>query len=746
MRKFILLLLWTISTQAYAKHIIGGELTYECLGNGNYRFTMTMYRDCSCVDCATLENGIIVSTYLGSGAVPFLETTINMLPGYPQNVNPPTFDCFTPPPVCVETGVYQWEVNLPLSNQSYHVVYQRCCRNETISNIVNPGDVCASFYIEITPDAQALCNNSPTFDEFPPTIICVGLPLLFDHSATDVDGDQLVYTLCPPLEGGGIDGGPDNPGGDPSSCTGISPTPPCAPPFDPVTYVVPAFSFTFPLGGSPVVTINSTTGQITGTPNVQGQYVVGVCVSEYRNGELLSVLQRDFQFNVSICEDLIVAQVAADSVSQLRDYFVRSCGDLSIDFINQSFDQSNIIDHQWQFFLAPGDTAFVETWDASVTFPDTGSYYGRLIIVSGTGDACTDTADIFIQIFPEIVADFTYAYDTCIAGPVTFTDESYSLSAGGVLSWLWDFDDGGVSEDENPVHLFDFPGLHDVKLRVTDENGCTIDTVQPILWYPAPPYLVVEPSTFKGCIPGTVFFNNLSFPIDSTYTIVWDFGDGTFGYDISPTHIYTEPGDFSVAVSITSPIGCFVEDDWPSWIHMDPSPSAGFDYTPFELTGFNKTVTFVDQSEGAKAWFWNFNDGQISLEPSPVHAFLDTGIYRVVQIVTNEFGCRDTAYALLDVVPKVNYFLPNAFSPNSDTNNDWFGGVGYFEGMKDFNFQIWNRWGELQYETDDPTKGWDGKKQSNGEDCELGVYIYVVKYTEPRGANIKLTGYATLVR
>ena len=721
-------------------------MTYECLGGDNYRFTMTIYRDCSCQDCAILENDIPVSIFLGNSVTPFTIVTVSMVGGVPTPVGPPQFDCFVPPAVCVEKGVYIWEMNLPASNQSYHVVYQRCCRNETITNIQTPGDVGESFYIELTPEAQAVCNNSPTFISFPPTIICVGLPLLFDHAAIDADGDQLVYSLCAPLTGGGIDGGPDNPGGDPSSCTGISPTPPCAPPFDPVTYVVPAFSFAFPLGGSPAVTINSVTGLITGTPNVQGQYVVGVCASEYRNGQLLSVLQRDFQFNVTICENLVVAQVAADSVSQLRDYFVRSCGNLEIEFVNQSFDQANIEDHQWQFFLAPGDTAFVETWDAVVTFPDTGSYFGRLIIYSGNGDLCQDTADIFIQIYPEVVADFSYSYDTCVAGPVTFTDESYSLSANGILGWFWDFDDGTASNDQNPSHLFAFPGLHDVNLRVNDENGCVIDTTQTIEWYPAPPYIVVEPSTFKGCVPNAVFFNNLSFPIDSTYTIVWDFGDGTFGYDISPTHTYTEAGDYSVSVSITSPIGCYIDDSWPSWIHMDPSPSAGFDYSPKALTGFNKTVTFVDESEGAKSWFWNFFDGQVSLIPSPVHEFADTGIYRVIQVVTNEFGCRDTAYAMLDIVPKVNYFLPNAFTPNSDTNNDLFQGTGYFEGMKDFNFQIWNRWGELQYETDDPTKGWDGTKQSNGEPCDMDVYIYVAQYKEPRGASIKLTGYATLVR
>ena len=116
--------------------------------------------------------------------------------------------CIVPPSgICVESGVYTWTDNLPVINESYTLSYQRCCRNNTISNLINPGDVGSTYTIEITPSAQASCNSSPVFENLPPIVICSNQELEFDFSATDSDGDILVYSLCTPLVGGGNDTG-----------------------------------------------------------------------------------------------------------------------------------------------------------------------------------------------------------------------------------------------------------------------------------------------------------------------------------------------------------------------------------------------------------------------------------------------------------------------------------------------------------------------------------------------------------
>ena len=98
------------------------------------------------------------------------------------------------------------------------------------------------------------------------------------------------------------------------------------------------------------------------------------------------------------------------------------------------------------------------------------------------------------------------------------------------------------------MHLVSSSGVKHVQPTVVDINDCEATITQPVNWFPVPPLLIIEPSSFTGCQPETIFFNNLSSPIDETYLINWQFGDGNTGSDISPTHTYEDAGLFSVSV------------------------------------------------------------------------------------------------------------------------------------------------------------------------------------------------------
>ena len=715
---------------------------------------MKIYRDCASsgaqFDSApgAFTEGT-VTVYRDGTVVPFIPTVTLDAPtitNIPPDVSNPCL--IIPDDVCVEEGVYIFILTLPTDPNSYHIVYQRCCRNNSINNIIFPEDTGATYTIELTPEAQqnstGCVNNSPTFNNFPPIIICVNEPINFDHSASDSDGDQLVYKFCSPKEGGGT-GGTD-PGSTPMDAAlpnGVAPNPDTPPPFDNVTFVSPTYGPLNPMGGDPQVAIDPATGMISGIPNTLGQFVVGVCVEEYRNGVLLSTVKRDFQFNVESCEPTVFAQIQNDEVVNGNQFVVNSCGNNSITFIDQSFDQNFINTYNWSFDLNNGDTATSTTQNTSITFPGLGTYQGQLVL--NQGSPCDDTATIFVNIYPEINADFTYSYDTCIAGPVSFNNLSIT-GAGAITSNLWEFGDGNINSEVSPNYLYSAPGNIPVTLTVEDINGCVDDTTQIIEWFPAPPILIIEPSIYKGCIPQNVFFNNLSTPIDDTYDIVWDFGDGNTSGEISPTYIYETPGVFDVSLSVTSPLGCSISDFFPNLITVEPSPLANFIYTPNPPTNFQPDVEFTDLSIDAVQWFWNFNDIDNSFDQNPVYTFPDTGLQQVTLIVTHTSGCQDTLTQFIDVVPKVAYFLPNAFTPNFDSINDEFFGKGFFDGMENFKMTIWNRWGELVFETSDYREGWNGRKLNVGKDSPQGVYVVVVTYTGPRGRDVELKGFATIVK
>lgn len=739
-----------MGTVSQARHIIGGEITYECLGIDTVRNTVTLrfsvlvYRDCygqgADFDPAFTfgiyyKNGSSWEVFDAQGNVP--------LSGVRTLDNTTDNPCVTiPSNVCVQEGVYTFTRTLPIRSTNYMIAYQRCCRNNTITNIWRPGEQGAAYTIEITPEAQATCNNSPRFRQFPPIVICVDEPLNFDHGAEDAEGDDLVYEFCAPLTAGGQLGanGVPCPAG---SCDCVIPSVTnCRPPFRRVDFRSPFYSSTEPLGGNPVVTIDRITGLIEGIPTEQGQFVVGVCVNEYRNGVLMSTLRRDFQFNVTYCEPTVFAELQSDDVIDGKEFVINSCGNSTIEFINESYRVNFINSYHWEFDIN-GKVDSFNTRDVTVTFPGIGQYTGTMIINRGLD--CSDTANITVNVYPDIAADYAFDYDTCIAGPVIFEDLSNSGS-GEIEDWNWSFGDGNSSGLTNPEHQFSTPGEKTVKLLVTDINGCQAEIEKDITYFPVPPLIIVDPSTFKGCAPARIDFVNLSVPIDDTYDILWDFGDGNTSSEINPSHIFEEPGIYTIGIEITSPIGCYTSAEFPAWIEVEPSPEAAFDCSPEEFNTFDRTIKLFDRSIGAGSWQWNIGNEAILFDRNPVYELKDTGQISIELIVTHPSGCPDTAYKIIDVVPLVTYHMPNAFSPNGDGRNDLFKGVGVLTGMSDFKMTIWNRWGELMFTTTDPSEGWNGLKMNNGQEAIVGVYVYQIEYVDPRGDKQALKGYATLLR
>lgn len=727
-------------------------MVYICNGNGTYDIIMNVYRDCDSGG-ANYDDPAFFGIYNGTTLISQITTSAtgetvsnhNASPMSVMIIQPDPNPCtqVTNPP-CVQTATYLLDnIPLPSSNQSYTISYQRCCRNETINNIANPGDMGATYTVEITPEAQASCNNSPQFNDFPPIIICSGQYLEFDHSASDPEGDDLVYSFCSPLQGGGNVGTQENPG-NPAGPNGVKPVPPTGPPYNTVTFLAPTYTPTNPMSGTPQISIDPVTGIITGVPTTLGQFVVGVCVEEYRNGELIGQIRRDFQFNVINCNPVVVADIVEDTLIGDNEFVINLCGETDFDFINESISMTPTVTYEWEFDLGNGNVVTSGDEDLSITFPSIGSYFGTLVVNPEL--TCRDTAFIFVNVFPPISADFEFEYDTCIAAPTQFTDLSVT-GAGNIDSWSWNFGEGSTSNEQNPLFEYMIPGNFMVDLVVRDTNNCTDNVSKPLSYFPAPETLVIDLDGFQGCAPEEVLFDNLSFPIDSTYTIIWDFGDSTTSNQISPIHIYTEPGTYSVSLDVTSPIGCEVAVPFNAVVEIRPSPIAGFSYTPETLSNFQPDAFFTDESQFAEAVQWTFGDGSPPVYVrNPSYTYDEPGVYEVMQVVRHESGCFDTATVVLTSELLVTYYLPNAFTPNNDSKNEVFKGKGFFEGMTGFEMTIWNRWGELLFQTNNPEEGWNGRKNNAGPVEQNGVYVVLVKYVEPSGREIIQKGFVTLVR
>lgn len=736
-------LLLSMCVSVQGRHIIGGDVTYECLGedvqnpgNKRYRITMTIFRDCNCTNCAGFDSApgeftdATVTIFRGSDPTPFDVFALDapVISQVDVNISNPCL--IVPPNICVEQGVYIYEVSLPVSDSSYVFAYQRCCRNNTITNIIDPGDTGATFVGEISGLAQQECNNSPVFSTYPPTVICANELLVVDASATDADGDQLLYSLCAPLKGG--------------SDQNLAPNPESPPPYDPVDFTVPTFSPTAPLGIGSGITIDAATGLLTGVPTIQGQFVVGICVSEFRNGQLISQIQRDFQFNVTVCEEAVTAALDAPLNDGVYEFL--SCSETAFVFVNASTDDDFIDEYRWEFILGNGDTLISDLEDIEIDFPGPGTYMGLLTLNPGVPE-CTDSAFFTVTIVPEMTADFTFSYDTCVAGPVEFTDGS-DTNGIQLVTWDWSFGDGGVTGEQSPIHQYQDPGQYTVQLDITDTYGCTATTAQTITWLPAPPVLIVAPDRAAGCPHLSVSFTNLSAPIDETYETIWTFGDGNTSGQISPSTTYQNSGLYDVTLSVTSPIGCQIDTTFPGLISVHPVPIADFSFSPQSGSSFEPEIQFSDlSSDDTRYWLWNFNGFDESSLQNPRFSFPDTGLMRVQLIVANEQLCTDTTVRTLDIAPRFTYFMPNAFSPNGDGLHDEFIGTGYLaDGFLQFELRIWNRWGEQVFQSNSPNLGWNGRRNNAGDLLPSDVYSYIMTLTGPRGQGTALQGIVTLVR
>ena len=291
---------------------------------------------------------------------------------------------------------------------------------------------------------------------------------------------------------------------------------------------------------------------------------------------------------------------------------------------------------------------------------------------------------------------------------------------------------------------------------VTVTNTCGIsirDSVR--ITITPPPIIVITTDNNSICVPNNIHFNDHSTsgnPNDSITSWLWNFGDGTFSTLQNPTHLYSNPGAYPVSLTVTTTGGCTNNNaSAPDTITAYPRPIAAFSLNSTSLDVPYDPLICTNQSIDAVTYYWNFGDGGTSTAVSPTYTYTNVGIFPVELIVTSQYGCKDTTRS--EVTTNANVVFPNAFTPNSSgstggyyditaLDNDIF--FPYTTGVSEYKLQIFNRWGELIFETFDIKQGWDG--YYHGRLCQLDVYIWKADITFNNGKKFRKSGDVTLLR
>lgn len=705
MNKFLLfgLFLLFLHTTGRASHIVGGEMYYDYLGNNQYRVYIALYRDCASTG-ASYDNPLSLGVFNANNvlvqefSVPFPGSTI-----LPVTFNNP---CVTPPSgICIERAIYITVITLPPVPGGYTLSYQRCCRGPNITNLFNPDDTGLTITTHITgSDSGALINSAPRFTNYPPLVICNNENLLFDHSATDPDGDSLAYQLVTPFAG--------------ANSINPAPAPPPPPAYFPVSWGA-GFSAAAPLGSGSTTTINPANGSLFVDANALGLYVVGIRVNEYRNGVLINSTTRDFLFRVVNC----VVQLQAN-ITEQEDTpgFVSYCDGLTFTFDNQSFGGSN---YQWDFGVSGITTDVSTAFEPTYTFPQSGIYDVTLIV--NPGWPCSDTAHMELNVNNQLEVDFTFNDSVCFTNNTVDFTAQITGPQNSTLSWNFGPDatpSSAVTQQVNNVH-FSTGGSHVVTLNGTF-NVCTDSISHTVFILPEPVADFDLPTDYE-CLGLTQSFDNNS---QGASFYLWDFGDLNSVTDVStainPSFTFPQAGTYDVTLISSASPGCsdtiqkeftvyeplvvsFTHNDslcitnnsynfdgtvtgpaittysWNFGQEATPSSSTNLDVNNVVYASagqFTVTLTagFLDCSSSATstlfvfkeptigfglqhglecvpyyAYFsdsssadspilytWDFGDGGSSTEQNPVHIYNQPGQYTVsLEIMTTE-GCVDT--------------------------------------------------------------------------------------------------------
>ena len=207
-----------------------------------------------------------------------------------------------------------------------------------------------------------------------------------------------------------------------------------------------------------------------------------------------------------------------------------------------------------------------------------------------------------------------------------------------------------------------------------------------------------------------------------------------------------------MSLTVTTNGGCTNNNSsGPIIVNAYQSPVASFSVNSTLLNLPYDALICTNLTTGANAYYWGFGDGNTSNAVNPSHLYTSVGIYQVQLIATSLYGCSDTAYA--QVTTDADIVFPNAFTPNTDggsggtydyssLNNDVF--FPYTSGVIDFKLQIYNRWGELIFESNNIKQGWDGYYRDRI--CQVGVYVWKAYAKLNNGKIFNKTGDVTLLK
>lgn len=455
--------------------------------------------------------------------------------------------------------------------------------------------------------------------------------------------------------------------------------------------------------------------------------------------------------------DLELAGVDGEVRSALGGSNVSGCVPLTMNFIDSI---GAAVSYEWYFNYVPGNPPDLVTNNpaASFTYNNLGTYTAMLVAVDPSSCNLRDSSFMTIRV-GNIRADLRPAWVAVGTGCPKFTYQftNNSLSTDPTkpfqdTSFVWDFGDGsprvpaliGAANAVN--HTFPATGSYSVKLILKDTTYCNNPDDSTFLISIADNVKAIIETPAEGCAPynATILSKSLN-----AVSWQWDFGDpgspDNTSTDENPTHLYQNPGTYTIRLTAGNPGTCnlFHDTTFTITVYQDPIPA--FSASPDPPIANTPTVFTNLSSVDAVRFKWVFGDGDSLLTNTRAnvsHQYNATGTFTACLTAYNVAGCDSTVCLPVRAIINPLLDVPNAFTPLSNDENSIVYVRGF--GIGKINFTIWNRWGQKVFETNNRFQGWDGKVKGVVQPMDVYVYTLNVEFTD--GTKTTKKGDITLIR
>jgi len=411
----------------------------------------------------------------------------------------------------------------------------------------------------------------------------------------------------------------------------------------------------------------------------------------------------------------------------------QGCSPLTVQFLRLNEGTTYL----WDF----GDGEVSSFNEPSHTFINIGSseIIYTVTAYSVSPNNCLDTVELEITVFPQPQLSFTA---TPMVAYYPETTINITNNSPGMSSYLWDFGDGDTSTDENPgSHTYDDCGEYIISMFAENTFTCQNTYEDTILITTHQPQAYFQVDTTQHCTPFTFNFENQSTFID---TFEWVLDDGTIRYENDFSLFFEEPGTYNIQLNAYG--YCNTSDSYDTLITVFQTPEVDFEVLPDTVMLPDQPIRcFNHSSDDSELFFWEFGDGGTSNEEDPVYQYTSEGSYQITLTVISVNKCTDSLTLATEVIvlPEGDALFPNAFTPNGDGENDIFK-PEIHHSVKSFKMEIYNRWGELVFYTEDIETGWTG--YFDGKLSIQDVYVWRAEGIYLNGTPFIFAGSITLLR